>query len=85
MAEDPPLLARRDFIRAHHPDRGGDAAVFIAGLAAFDAAPAPRRRVVVVPYTAWHQRWLNRARRGLPTWTTRYTLLSRRPPAHPWR
>ncbi|WP_433605394.1 hypothetical protein ACQP2P_27205 [Dactylosporangium sp. CA-139114] len=43
---------RRAFIRAHHPDLGGDAAVFIAGLAAFDepaAAGAARRvRVTVV-------------------------------------
>ena len=28
--------ARREFIRTHHPDRGGDAAAFAAGLAAYD-------------------------------------------------
>jgi hypothetical protein len=39
---------RRDFIREHHPDRGGDPDVFIAGLKAFgpghdpDAGPLPR-------------------------------------------
>jgi hypothetical protein len=27
---------RRDFIRAHHPDRGGDTDFFTAGLRAFD-------------------------------------------------
>jgi hypothetical protein len=31
------IVRRRDFIRAHHPDRGGDADFFIAGLRAFDA------------------------------------------------
>jgi len=29
---------RREFIRAHHPDRGGDPAAFIAGLADLDRA-----------------------------------------------
>jgi hypothetical protein len=27
---------RRDFIRTHHPDRGGDTGFFAAGLCAFD-------------------------------------------------
>jgi hypothetical protein len=27
---------RRDFIRTHHPDRGGDPATFISGLAQLD-------------------------------------------------
>ena len=27
---------RRDFIRQHHPDRGGDSDFFIAGLRTFD-------------------------------------------------
>jgi len=40
--------ARRAFIAAHHPDRGGDAEAFRRGLAALDAvaaqpAPAPGR------------------------------------------
>jgi hypothetical protein len=35
-------VARREFIRGHHPDRGGDPDDFIAGLAALDGAePAP--------------------------------------------
>lgn len=32
---------RRAFIRGHHPDRGGDPAAFITGLAFFDAQPYP--------------------------------------------
>jgi len=28
---------RREFIRAHHPDRGGDAETFVAGLRAMEA------------------------------------------------
>ena len=32
--------ARREFIRTHHPDRGGDPAAFAAGLAAYDQRPA---------------------------------------------
>lgn len=63
----PPELrqARRAFVRAHHPDRGGDPLVFAEGLARFDrltaatstgAAPTdPRPRVVVI-----------RRRRALP-------------------
>jgi hypothetical protein len=44
---------RREFIRAHHPDRGGDPAAFMTGLAAFDQLPpdAPPARVVVVAGT----------------------------------
>jgi hypothetical protein len=35
----PELRARRrEFIRTHHPDRGGDPAAFIAGLADLDLA-----------------------------------------------
>jgi len=35
--------AYRSFVRTHHPDRGGDPAVFVAGLARFRemARPAP--------------------------------------------
>jgi hypothetical protein len=47
--------ARREFIRTHHPDRGGDPAAFAAGLAAYDrrspGKPAPR--VVIVADTPW--------------------------------
>ena len=44
---------RREFIRAHHPDRGGDPAAFAAGLAELDqfaAGPRPAR-VVVAAHT----------------------------------
>jgi hypothetical protein len=49
---------RREFIRAHHPDRGGDPEVFMAGLRRFDAAPEqpglePLPRVFVVVHRAW--------------------------------
>ena len=33
--------ARREFIRTHHPDRGGDPDAFAAGLAAYDRLPRP--------------------------------------------
>jgi hypothetical protein len=44
---------RREFIRAHHPDRGGDPVAFAAGLAELDqfAAGAPAARVVVIADT----------------------------------
>lgn len=48
---------RREFIRAHHPDRGGDPKIFIAGLRAFgtghgpDTGPLPT--VVIVRRRAW--------------------------------
>jgi len=47
--------ARREFIRAYHPDRGGDPAAFVAGLAAYDQPPAsaPPARVVIVVDTPW--------------------------------
>lgn len=47
--------ARREFIRAYHPDRGGDPAAFVAGLAAYDQPPAsaPTARVVIVADTPW--------------------------------
>lgn len=49
---------RRDFIRAHHPDRGGDPGVFIAGMRAFNEEAGlpgrePQPRVVVVAHRAW--------------------------------
>jgi hypothetical protein len=44
---------RREFIRAHHPDRGGDPVAFTAGLAELDQFAAGSRpaRVVVVADT----------------------------------
>jgi hypothetical protein len=50
---------RREFIREHHPDRGGDAESFIAGLRAIEderAAEALPPRVVVVPHRPWPSR-----------------------------
>ncbi len=49
---------RRDFIRAHHPDRGGDPRVFVAGLAELDDPPRtgarpPQPRVVLVADVVW--------------------------------
>lgn len=49
---------RREFIRVHHPDRGGDADAFIAGLRAFGAKgqpplAGPLPRVVVVRRRPW--------------------------------
>ena len=45
--------ARREFIRSHHPDRGGDPGAFADGLAAYDRLPrrAPATRIVVVADT----------------------------------
>ena len=52
--------ARREFIRAHHPDLGGDTAVFAAGLAELDqlVAGRPPARGVVVANTPWPVRLL---------------------------
>jgi hypothetical protein len=47
---------RREFIRENHPDRGGDAESFIAGLRAMEAGQAPEDplpRVMVVPRQRW--------------------------------
>ena len=50
---------RRDYIRAHHPDRGGDPGQFVIGLAALDRSDVPPAdvhrlpRVHVVPTVAW--------------------------------
>ena len=52
-AEQSRRSVRREFIRAHHPDRGGDSAAFAAGLAELDQLPAgwPATRVVVIADT----------------------------------
>ena len=51
---------RRDFIREHHPDRGGDPELFIAGLRAFGEDVWPRDeplpKVVVVRRRPWWAR-----------------------------
>jgi hypothetical protein len=56
-----PDRRRKEFIRAHHPDRGGDPDVFIAALRRFDAESEQRKleplpRVVVVAHRAWLMR-----------------------------
>jgi hypothetical protein len=61
---------RREFIRVHHPDRGGDPAVFIAGLRLLDEefgspGPEPRPRVVVAARRAWLVRLVIGAARRL--------------------
>jgi hypothetical protein len=54
--------AFRDFVRENHPDRGGDAAVFAAGVASY------RGRPVASPVVAYRQRWWNP---GITTWINR--------------
>jgi hypothetical protein len=49
---------RREFIRAHHPDAGGDHDDFIRGLADFDVAQRRSARssttaVTVIPRSTW--------------------------------
>jgi hypothetical protein len=61
---------RREFIRAHHPDRGGDTESFIAGLRMFDSeqAPAgagPQPRVTVFARRAWPSRLVTAAVRRI--------------------
>jgi hypothetical protein len=40
VVADEPRAARREFIRTHHPDRGGDLDQFVAGLQRFDVEAA---------------------------------------------
>jgi len=49
---------RREFIRSHHPDRGGDPAEFLAGLRRFDPPPSESTdvsepKVVVIANERW--------------------------------
>jgi len=51
--------ARRAFIRAHHPDRGGDTEFFVAGLERFSFHAGPKEtriRVVIRPSPDWRGR-----------------------------
>lgn len=48
--------AFREFVRTHHPDRGGDPVVFRAGLELYGRAIAPNRRVMSAPITVHHRR-----------------------------
>ena len=41
--------AFRAFVREHHPDRGGDPEVFVAGLARFGVGAGPGERPSVPP------------------------------------
>jgi hypothetical protein len=67
---------RREFIRTHHPDRGGDTEGFIAGLRGFDAeqtptgpgpepGPGSQPRVTIIPHRAWPTRLVTAAVRKL--------------------
>jgi hypothetical protein len=53
--------AFRDFVKENHPDRGGDPAVFAAGVAAFRAGPA------ATTTTAYRDRWYL----GIAGWVNR--------------
>lgn len=59
-------VERRAFIRTYHPDRGGDPAAFVAGLAALDAslaaAKSPPVRVVLRRRQPLHARLLTAVR-----------------------
>ncbi|MGI9009426.1 MAG: hypothetical protein ACR2FU_25090 [Streptosporangiaceae bacterium] len=44
---------RREFIRAHHPDLGGDPDAFITGLRSFSTEPGPLPKVIVVRRRSW--------------------------------
>ena len=59
--------ARREFIRARHPDRGGDPAAFTAGLAELDLTqtPAPPVRVVLITRQPLLLRQLQKAARRI--------------------
>jgi hypothetical protein len=58
---------RREFIRAHHPDRGGDADFFTAGLRAFDTGgepdPGQLPKVVIIKRRPWPVRLVTVAAR----------------------
>jgi hypothetical protein len=57
---------RRQFVREHHPDLGGDPEMFIAGMRAFEAEQAPwtpAATVVVIKREKWPARLVNVARR----------------------
>jgi hypothetical protein len=55
MGDDEPM-SRREFVRRHHPDHGGDPAVFVAGLRRFDRPAGHQPRVVAVRHRAWPAR-----------------------------
>ena len=60
---------RREFIRAHHPDRGGDPEVLMAGLRQFDAEPEQHGREPLPPVIVIARRgWLIRLITALTHW-----------------
>jgi hypothetical protein len=48
---------RRDFIRTHHPDAGGDADAFIAGIQSLDAPPEPDPGPLPPVFIVRHRAW----------------------------
>ena len=65
--------ARKEFIRTHHPDRGGDITEFVIGLAQFDRespepAPSAHLRIVFVPHISWPRRLLRAVLSPLHRW-----------------
>jgi hypothetical protein len=61
---------RREFIRTHHPDRGGDTESFIAGLRLFDteqpsADSVPPPKVTVFARRPWPTRLVTAAARRI--------------------
>jgi hypothetical protein len=59
---------RRQFVREHHPDLGGDPETFIAGMRAFEAEQAPgtpTATVVVIKRKKWPARLVIAAGRRL--------------------
>jgi hypothetical protein len=57
---------RRQFVREHHPDLGGDPETFIAGMRAFEAEQAPwtsAATVVVIKREKWLARLVSAAGR----------------------
>ena len=67
---------RRAFIRAHHPDTGGDPAAFITGLARLDAGAPPPDEVPSRPVSV-------RRRRSALVRLTDASLRRRRRPRRP--
>ena len=73
MGDDDRRSAYRAWVREHHPDRGGDPAVFRAGLQSWRRLLAPDRPAAPVTF--------HRRRRWTPlTWWRDRQAARRRPP-----
>lgn len=59
--------ARREFVRTHHPDRGGDPETFMTGLAGFDSPSGG------APRSAGSHRGDGPVIAGRPRWRRRVT------------